>query len=300
MAKPQGQRWERIPYPGPPLPPGQRMPVNPAPYNRPPTQTLPPENRPEDPNSQPAPGAPGAPGNPIIPHPNRDPNAPPGPGRDGQIAYSGGPDSGDVAALQGAVNTSGQNVGVTPFGQSPGITAAGQRIQGSDITGDPAIAAALAEFQRSVQPGIQNQAALAGLGNSSAMTNSLGQAQASMMLPLYMDAFQREGHRLDNTLGATESELSRRERSDVRQSETHNAMIDRLMQLQQMGYGQQSDAARQQLEAGGVQRDVVNEGYGAEQEDFLRTQGLSENALYQPFGGTLPAGLGSLTTTKGK
>jgi hypothetical protein len=38
--------------------------------------------------------------------------------------------------------------------------------------------------------------------------------------------------------------------------------------------------------------------FDAEQEDFMRRQGLAEQALFQPFGSFVPSTIGSRTTGK--
>jgi hypothetical protein len=156
------------------------------------------------------------------------------------------------------------------------------------------VAAALAEFQRLIQPGLENQYSLSGLGRSTALPAALSLGQASMLTPLMMDALAREQHRLDRGYGSTEEELGRRERSSVRRAEATSQRIGQLMGLSAQQYGQRQGAIQTGLQAGGVQRGVAQQGLSNAYTDFLRRQGLSEQALYAPFGQTGTAGVGSL------
>jgi len=289
-ATPQGAAWvpaprqtPQLPTPRPPVPTGTDDNGNPTPGSSGPPQ------RPIDPNAPPAP-PPYDPRNNQGPVPPYDPRA---------IGMTGGPSPWSLQDLQGHMLNSGLT-GATPFGQSPGIQAAEQRVQGVDIMNDPAVASALKNFEQIGSQPIKNEAALAGLGNSSALTNSLGQAESSMMTPLYLDAINREQQRLQGVTGATESELDRRERSNVRQSEANQNSINQLLALQGQNFGQQLQGSQAQLQAGGIQRGVEQQGNENAYNDFLRQQALSENALEGPFGGMLPSAFGSITKTMGK
>lgn len=290
------------PTPQPALAAEGAPPWTPAPRQQPtpptgvpqgPQPSLPP--RPVPPGMPPAPPGPPQPGNPRPGDPTYVP--PPG-GRD--ITFSGGPGPTDIHALQGAVGANGQLQGATPFGQSPGIQAAGQRVQSADIFNDPAIANVLKNFEQVGAEPIRDSAALAGLGHSSALTNSMGQAEQSMLTPLYLDSINREQQRLQNVTGATENELNRRQASDFNVSNTHNQMIQNLLGLQGQQYGQQAGAAQAQLGAGGIQRGVEQQGNEAQYNDFLRQQALAEQAVGMPFGAFAPSALGSRTMTQGK
>ena len=53
------------------------------------------------------------------------------------------------------------------------------------------------------------------------------------------------------------------------------------------------------METGGVERGVEQQANAAEYQDFLRQQGLSEQATFQPFGAFVPSSLGTKTTQSG-
>jgi hypothetical protein len=190
---------------------------------------------------------------------------------------------------------SGGMQGATPFWNSPGLMAAGQRVGADSITGDPAVQAALADYQTNTLPGLQNQAALMGLGRSSSALGMQARAQAAMLTPLYQDAMAREQHRQDRFTGAAEEELGRRERSDVRGSEAQQNMIGQLLNLANMGQNRQQVGIQNLMQGGGLVRDIQQQQLDAEQQDFLRRQGLSEQAVGMPFGGLAGAGLGSVS-----
>lgn len=294
-----------------------------GPITLPPRPTGPPSGGPT-----PSPGGPpfGGGGNGGSPRDN-SPN--------GAVPMAGGPSGSTWRAVNDA-SQSGQGVrptGGTPFWQSPGIQAAQantgqadqnainaayQGVSGQSVRDDPAIAQAFANFNQFAKPQIQNDAALAGLGNSSAMVNSLGQAQAQMALPLYQDAFAREMHtqdlgqgamqsaidRMQHTqdrgYGATEEELGRRERSYIRGAEAQQGATDRLMQLSQMQNQRQGQAVNTLAGLGATERGVEQQGNESGYNDMLRRQALSEAALYQPFGGMLPSAFGSRQVSTGK
>lgn len=307
-----------------------RMPVNPVDRPQGLPQEVPPGNRPPQGSGPVNGGWPTSPGNPFDPPSGGGPrdSAP-----NGGVQMAGGPSGSTWRAVNdAAANGSGvRTSGVTPFGQSPGIGAAYQsvngqpavnagyaRVSGQGIADDPAIAQALANFRQSVAPGIQNDAAMAGLGNSSAMVNALSQTQGQMLEPLYQDAFAREQHTQDRGYGAmeneasrqqhvqdrgygaTEEELARRERSYVRGAEAQQGATDRLMQMSQMQNQRQGGAIGTLAQLGGTERGVEQQGNESAYNDMLRRQALSEAALYQPFGGMLPSAFGSRQVSTGK
>jgi hypothetical protein len=188
----------------------------------------------------------------------------------------------------------GQLSAATPFGQSPGVLGGYARVSGDAVRNDPAVAAALDEFQKLTLPGIQNEYTLSGLGRSTAVPSAISLGQASMLTPLMQDALGREQHRLDRGYGATEEELGRRERSSVRRADATSQRIGQLMGLSAQQYGQRQGAIQTGLQAGGTQRGVAQQGLSNQYTDFLRRQGLSEQALYAPFGSTGTAGIGSM------
>jgi hypothetical protein len=53
------------------------------------------------------------------------------------------------------------------------------------------------------------------------------------------------------------------------------------------------------METGEMQRDVEQAGLDAEWNDFLRQQGLTEQAYFAPLGSFVPSTLGTQTTTSG-
>jgi hypothetical protein len=206
------------------------------------------------------------------------------------------------ASLGRATDYANQNnlQGGTAFGQSPGIQAGYQRVSGQQIAQDPAIGAALNNFNLNVAPGIQNQAGMAGLGDSSALTNAMARAQASMMTPLYQDAFAREQHTQDRGYGATEEELARRERSANNAAQAQQGLVDRLMGLSTQRQGQQQSAIGTAMDVGGQFRDIGQQRNNASYQDFLRQQALGEQSAFVPFGQTVPSALGSRTMQTGK
>jgi hypothetical protein len=130
-------------------------------------------------------------------------------------------------------------------------------------------------------PTIQNEATLAGLGRSTAPQNAIADAQAQLMLPLFQDT------------------LARGERSDVRREQATEAEINQLLGLAGTQRGAQSNAINALMQTGGVQRGVQQQGATSAFQDYLRRQGLAEQAQFVPFGATVPSAFGSKVTSSG-
>jgi hypothetical protein len=196
-----------------------------------------------------------------------------------------------------AAQTAGQtNTGATPFGQSPGIAAASAQVNGSSIADDPAVKAALDNYRLNTLPGVQNQAALSGLGRSTAVTNAMARGEAAATEPLYEQALNREQQRLQGITSATESELGRRQQSDLARAQAVQSLIPMLTGMSAQQTQNKNLSIQDLLQTGGTERGVQNQGYGASQNDLLRRQALSEQGLYGPFGQL--ATVGSTTQSK--
>lgn len=174
-----------------------------------------------------------------------------------------------VGSLQGVSGISGQ----TP---TPDTAAS----LSESITNSPTIQAALDVFRRKVQPGIENSAALAGLGRSTSVLNASADAQGNMLLPLIQD------------------EYARQERSaNARTAATQQSIADLLGLSGQQGE-QNTNAVNQLMQTGGVTRGVAQAGNDAAYSDFLRRQGLSEQGTFGPLGQLAPSTFGSRTIGK--
>jgi hypothetical protein len=94
------------------------------------------------------------------------------------------------------------------FGEAQGLLSKLQGLGGSKVTGenlatDPALKAAQARFAQTQLPLIQNQAAMAGLGRSSALTNAIAHGNAASSVPFIQDALAREERGIDRNIGTT-------------------------------------------------------------------------------------------------
>lgn len=63
---------------------------------------------------------------------------------------------------------------------------------GAGLANSPSLTAAQQAFNTAILPTIENQAAVSGLGRSTALTNAIAQAQAQYMLPIVQDELNRE------------------------------------------------------------------------------------------------------------
>lgn len=186
--------------------------------------------------------------------------------------------------LGGAANTGLQTSGATPFGQSPGILAASQRVGADAITGDPVVKAAMDNWRLNTLPELQNQMGLSGLGHGTALASATGKSSASLLAPLYQDAAAREQARLGQVYGATESELNRRTASSQAKAQAVQSMIPMLLGMGQQQSSRNSQTIQDLLQTGGTQRQAQQDKYSALYNDFLRRQAISEEGVLTPFG----------------
>jgi hypothetical protein len=140
-----------------------------------------------------------------------------------------------------------------------------RRVTGENLSTSPSLAAARQAYETSVLPGVENTAAVSGLGRSTALTNARAASEAAYLAP------------------TIEAELAREERGN------QNEQAMTLAQLQAL------------LSGGGLERGVEQAGYEAEQSDLLRRQALAETGLFGPAGAQLlPSAIGQQSTTRGK
>lgn len=139
-----------------------------------------------------------------------------------------------------------------------------RRITGDTIANSPSLAAAKEAYRTSIQPGVENAAAVSGLGRSTALTNAMASSEAQYLQP------------------TIEAELGREERGLQNEKDMTLAQIQALMS------------------GGGLERGIEQTGYESEQADVLRRQALAEEALFQPMGQLLPSTIGQTSKTRGK
>lgn len=161
----------------------------------------------------------------------------------------------------------------------------------------PLTQAAIQAFQQSTLPVIQNQFALQGLSNSPALGDAVGSSLAQS-LPQFI--FQ--GEQL-NQSGA-------RTMADIANMQQQNQLAGNQQAMNALfGLGQQAGTAgqlqNQQVQtglgafggAGQLQQGTAQSQLDTSQMDFLRRQGLAEQATTGLFGGTvLPASLQQTTS----
>jgi hypothetical protein len=139
-----------------------------------------------------------------------------------------------------------------------------RRVSGETLRTDPSFAAAQEAYNTAIMPGIENRAAVSGLGRSTALTNADAAARAAYLQPTIENVFGREERAL----------------------------------------GTERDAVLQAMQAysqtGGVERGIEQAGYEAERQDELRRQALAETALGTPMGTLVPSTIGQQSTTRGK
>jgi hypothetical protein len=139
-----------------------------------------------------------------------------------------------------------------------------RRVTGANLPTSPSFAAAQEAYNTAIRPGIENTAAVSGLGRSTALTNADAAARAAYLQP------------------TIEAELAREERGNQNEAQ----ML--LSQIQA------------ELSGGGLERGIEQAGYESEQADRMRRQALAEQALFLPMGQLLPSTIGQQSTTRGK
>jgi hypothetical protein len=157
--------------------------------------------------------------------------------------------SGGSGFLNRAMSAAGKYTGGNlpgQFGQAEGLNKrlgalGNKQVTGANIQSDPAYLAAQKAFTQSQLPLIQNQAALAGLGRSSAMTNAVAHGNAQAMLPMIQDALGRE------------------ERGIGRQISTTQQGIGNLMNVGQANLGQNNQAMNAYLQGAGQEANQLSQ-----------------------------------------
>lgn len=247
-------------------------------------------------------------------------------GQNGQVGFAGGPSNqvmqtagqsfGNASRLQGAIpfwQSPTMQLG-TQHGYDPGQTFASQRAGDNLDNANPFVSAALNNFNLNVAPGIQNQMNAAGLGRSTAAANAMARAQASMMPQLYSEAAQLQQNQINNQIaagqfsaGLSQQDLGRAEGAAQFDLNMRQHAYDQGVAAQQQGFqndmamggmltGQQQTAGQGLFNMGQQAQQTGQSVYGNAYQDFLRQQGLSEEAI-NPFGG-ISGLLG--TVTRGK
>lgn len=151
---------------------------------------------------------------------------------------------------------------------------AGQTATGAGIDTSPAVLRASEAFDKLMQPQIENQMGLAGLGKSSSLGNAMAMGKTTYMLPMVQDELAREQAAIQN------------------QASMYGSMVP---QLEGMGT---NDTTRQLATLSGVattgasDRAITQEPLTADYQDFLRRQALSEQAAFVPFGATASQSIG--------
>lgn len=139
-----------------------------------------------------------------------------------------------------------------------------RKVSGETLQADPSFKAAQEAYNTAIMPGVENRAAVSGLGRSTALTNADAAARAAYLQPTIENVFGREERQLGN------------ER-------------DAVLQTMQ-AYGQ----------TGATARGIEQQGYESQKQDELRRQALAETALGTPMGTLVPSTIGQQSSTRGK
>jgi len=192
-----------------------------------------------------------------------------------------------------------------------------RQVTGANIQSSPSYSAARKAFAQSQLPLIQNQAAAAGLGRSSAMTNAISHGNAQAMLPMIENELMREERGIGRELQSQGQAAGNLMGIGGQALGANNAAVQAMMQ--QAGMNQQglSQAAQGQaglgqqrfnqgLQQSGLLSQLGNQYRGVEQQQLdapyqeqQRQYAEALNAMYGPLGFLGNMG-GASTTTSGK
>lgn len=211
-----------------------------------------------------------------------------------------------------------------------GVNTAGQQVSANTDGVQADLAAAKQQFMASGAPMIQDQFSLMGLGRSGGAGQSMSDAWAKIAADQFNQSMGREENRLNRLTGAQMqgADLWRGLSQDqVQQQLQGTGLMDQIAggtqsigsdwdQRRIAGVGLQYQGGNQFANLGQMKQDSYNNildkmmGYGeqarqiaqeehdAQYNDYLRRQGLAENAIYAPFSGVQNT-VGTITETSG-
>lgn len=179
-----------------------------------------------------------------------------------------------------------------------------QQVTGAGLVDDPAFQAAQQAYESTIIPRIQQQAALAGLGNSTALTNALASAQAQYLLPTVQDTLARQERGIDRELQALFGGAGGLLQGAGMEQQGRLAGVNALGTAGQManqnllagtqgmfGLGNQQqqnmlNAINAMLTTGGTARGISQADQDARYNEWIRQMTGFENALFGPLGMT--------------
>jgi len=173
------------------------------------------------------------------------------------------------------------------------------------IANDAALQAQQKAFEMTTAPMLANKMAAMGMADSASHGQQLANAWTQSAVPLVRDAVQRDQDRLNAMRTTAQQSADQRMRLGQYITDRQGAGLDRMMnaaQFEQQNiqgganlanqasaqaqqrWNQQKGAIDTGMQVGTAMRDIEQQGNTAAYQDFLRQQGLSQQALYAPFG----------------
>ena len=154
------------------------------------------------------------------------------------------------------------------------VDLSGRTATGEGIESSPAVLKASEAFDRLMQPQIENQMGLSGLGKSSSLGNAMAMGKTTYMLPMIQD------------------ELAREQAAITNQANMYAGMVPQLEGMSTADLARQLQTLNAAATQGGTMRGIAQEPLTAAYQDYLRRQALAEQAVYLPFGATATASIG--------
>jgi len=189
----------------------------------------------------------------------------------------------------GSLNNANQYAGQTsmPYAGQSGLAT------GATFANDPSIAAAYNAYKSQAEPGIQNQYGLMGLGKSTSAGDAMARGAAGYLYPATQQALQREQSANEARIGreqaASENQIGRQTSTELNSAGQYAGLGNQEVQRRLAGL-------QSLLTTGATERQVGTEQGAADQNDFLRRQGLAEQGTYGILG-QLPSSFGSQVKT---
>lgn len=190
-----------------------------------------------------------------------------------------------------------------------------QGVTGDMIQHDPVLAAQEKAFNLTAKPMLNNQFGSMGLGRSGALGGAMADSWAKAATPLMQEAAAREERGIDRGINATNAAsqgmaslgnqyidqfnsgtnaalgsanaLNSQYQSQLDKQNSAMAGMGQYAQMKgqqgQQAWDQSMGKMDREFGWGSQMRDQEQEGYNSSYDDFLRRQGLAEQALFAPF-----------------
>jgi hypothetical protein len=145
-------------------------------------------------------------------------------------------------------------------------------------------------------PTIENQMALAGLGQSSSLADALAQGWATM-LPQALSQYSTQY--VEPQLGREENTINRVVQGLGTQAGLLESLVPMFSSMGAQDTARMAQTIQDMLQGGGLDRSIAQANFDATYNDLLRRQALAEEAQYTPMGMLFPSAIGQQLASSG-